>query len=134
MLHLSKVAVACASLDALHERMRDRAAGGEVTVVTRLMPKRADELIGGSLFWIIKHRLVARQEILGFAAQEADRRTIIRLDARLVTVRMKPRTVHQGWRYFAAEDAPPDLHQADGDMLSLLPPQLAMELAGLALI
>ena len=133
MLHLSKVAVACANLDALRERMRGRAAGGEVAVVTRFMPKRADELIGGSLYWIIKHRIVARQEILGFGEAE-DRRVAIRLDAALVTVQMRLRPVHQGWRYFADEDAPPDLWRADADALACLPPQLAMDLAGLALI
>ena len=31
-----------------------------------MRPKRADELIGGSLYWIVKHRLVACQQILRF--------------------------------------------------------------------
>ena len=42
--------------------MRD----GIVPIVTRFRPTRADELVGGSLYWIIKHRIAARQTILGF--------------------------------------------------------------------
>ena len=33
---------------------------------TRMRPKRMAELIGGSLHWIVKHRIVARQVILRF--------------------------------------------------------------------
>jgi hypothetical protein len=65
-LHLTKVAFGCRTLDALQKRVAARSHGGEVRVVTRMRPKRMDELIGGSLHWIVKHRLVARQEILRF--------------------------------------------------------------------
>ena len=101
--------------------------------MTRFRPKRADELIGGSIYWIVKHRIAVRQTILGFDESEADRRTIIRLDPELVPVRALPRRAHQGWRYLAPEDAPPDLGDA-GDGLAELPPQLAERLAVLALI
>jgi hypothetical protein len=132
-LNLSKVAVACASLDALRERQRPRIAGNVVPLVTRFMPKRADELVGGSLFWIIKHRMVARQTILGFATREEDKRTIIRLDAELVPVRAWPKRAHQGWRYLAAADAPLDL--AGGcDGVADLPLPLAATLSAMALI
>ena len=40
---------------------------------------------------------------------------------------------HQGWRYLAAADAPPDLGEG-GDDLDALPPDLAGKLAVLALI
>ena len=78
-LHLSKVAVGCASLETLKRRQSLRVCDGEVPLVTRFMPKRAEELVGGSLYWIIKHQLVARQTIIGFAPRESDRRTVIRL-------------------------------------------------------
>ena len=81
-------------------------------IVTRFRPKRADALIGGSIFWIIKHRIAVRQAILGFGASAADRRTIIRLDPELVPVRAQPPRAHQGWRYLAAQDSPPDLPDA----------------------
>lgn len=131
-LHLSKVAVGCASLSALAARIEARADGGEVRIVTRYRPKRAEELAGGSLYWIVKHRLVARQAILDFAARDEDRKTLIRLDAMLVPVHPLARRAHQGWRYLAEADAPADLGGADG--LAELPEAMAGELARLGLI
>jgi hypothetical protein len=132
-LNISKVAVGCASLDALQRRQQARASGGVVPLVTRFRPKRAEELIGGSVYWIVKHRITARQTILGFADREEDRRTIIRLDPELVPVRALPKRAHQGWRYLTEADAPRDLDGAD-DGVGMLPVELAARLAGLALI
>ena len=132
-LIISKVAVGCASLDALRSRQQLRLADGIVPVVTRFRPKRADELIGGSIYWIVKHRIAARQTILGFAEREEDRRTVIRLDPELVTVRAQPRRAHQGWRYLAAADAPRDL-AGDDSGLADLPAELTARLTVLALI
>ena len=132
-LNISKVAVGCASLEALASRQRARLSEGVVPLVTRFRPKRADELIGGSVYWIVKHRITARQTILGFADREEDRKTVIRLDPELVPVRALPKRAHQGWRYLAPADAPLDL-DGDDDGLAALPSQLAARLAGLALI
>jgi len=132
-LHISKVAVGCGSVEALRRRQESRRQDGVVPITTRFRPKRADELIGGSIYWIVKHRIAVRQTILGFADSESDRRTIIRLDPELVAVRALPRRAHQGWRYLAPADAPPDLGGV-GDGLAELPTQLAQELAVLALI
>ncbi len=131
-LNISKVAVGCASIDALRKRQQLRAADGIVPITTRFKPKRADELIGGSIFWIVKHRITARQTILGFAESE-DRRTIIRLDAELVPVRAWPKRAHQGWRYLSAEDAPQDFDGTE-DGLAVLPPALLSKLSALALV
>lgn len=132
MLHISKVAVGCASFEALQRRQQARLADGVVPIVTRFRPKRADELIGGSIYWIVKHRLIARQAIIGFADAE-DRRTLIRLDPRLVPIKAVPKRAHQGWRYLADADAPRDF-DGDDDDLGRLPPTLAMKLSALALI
>ena len=131
MLHLSKVAVGCASLETLKRRLESRARDGIVPIVTRFMPKRADELVGGSLYWIVRQRVAARQTILGFDIRASDRKTIVRLDPELVPVRATARRGHQGWRYLAEGDAPPDLEGGD---LEALPPDLAGKLAVLALI
>jgi hypothetical protein len=131
-LSISKVAVGCASLDALRTRQAARAAGGEVPLVTRFMPKRAEELVGGSIYWILKHRIQARQTILGFAARDEDRKTIIRLAPELVPVLPVSRRAHQGWRYLAAEDCPLDLG-GDGPS-AVLPAKLLGELTALLLI
>ena len=131
-LNISKVAVGCASLDALRKRQAARAADGIVPIVTRFRPKRADELVGGSIFWILKHRIAARQTILGFAESE-ERKTIIHLDPKLVPVKAWPKRAHQGWRYLPAEDAPGDFDGGD-DTLGQLPPALLSTLSALALI
>ena len=134
ILHISKVAVGCASVDALRRRQRARVSGGIVPVTTRFRPKRADELVGGSIYWIVKHRICARQAILGFGEAQDSRRTVIRLDPQLVAVRAYPKRAHQGWRYLAAADAPPDLDGGIGDGIEALPPALAEELSLLALV
>jgi hypothetical protein len=94
--------------------------------------KRADELIGGSIYWIVKHRITARNRIVGFAEGE-DRRTIIHLDSELVPVKALPKRAHQGWRYLAPSDAPGDFEGGD-DGIGALPPGLAVKLSALALI
>ena len=132
-LHISKVAVGCASVQALQARQDARRQSGVVPLVTRFRPTRADELIGGSIYWIIKHRIVARQTILGFADNEGDRRTIIRLDSELIAVRAVPKRAHQGWRYLSAAEAPPDL-AGEGGGVDALPADLARKLTAIALL
>jgi hypothetical protein len=130
---MSKVAVSCASVETLKRRMAKRVQDGVVPIVTRFMPKRADELVGGSIFWIVKQRLAARQTILGFEVRAADRKTVIRLDPELVPVRALAKRGHQGWRYLAPEDAPPDLAGGEDDVAAM-PPDLVGKLTVLALI
>ena len=131
-LNISKVAVGCVTFEALRNRQLGREREGFVPIVTRFRPTRADELIGGSIYWIIKHRLAARQTILGFA-EGKDRRTIIRLDPLLIPVKAVPKRAHQGWRYLSEEDAPKDFDGEDAD-LAELPPSMAIKLAALGLI
>jgi len=132
-LHITKVAFGAASLDQLAERLRQRAAAGPVVVTTRYLPKRHEEIAGqGSLYWIIRHQLVARSPILAFGAAEAGR-VAIHIDPVPVAVQAQPRRAHQGWRYLEAADAPPDLATAASGIADL-PPMLIGKLAELALI
>ena len=133
MLNLSKVAVGCGDLAALARRIAARMEAGEVAITTRYRPTRHAEVIGGSLFWIIRHQFVARQRIIGFGQADDGARTLIRLDSELVPVTPQPRRAHQGWRYLAGQDAPADL-ASDPTGLSALPPALLGELAALALV
>jgi hypothetical protein len=132
-LNISKVAVACASLDALRRRQQARMQNGIVPLRTRYKPKRADELIGGSVYWIIRHRIAARQVILGFEEDSAERKTIICVEPELVLVHPQPRRAHQGWRYLAGTDAPADWGAPDDGTIEL-PATLAEHLTELALI
>ncbi|WP_368039539.1 DUF1489 family protein [Sphingomonas sp. ID1715] len=128
---MTKVAMGCTSAEALRARVAARAEGGVMRIVTRYRPTRHAELIGGSLFWIIRHQLVGRQEILRFAEAE-DRRCVIELDERLVPILGAPRRAHQGWRYLEGGDAPADVSGGSG--LAELPPQMLQELSALALV
>lgn len=130
-LHLTKVAVGCASLEALQNRIARRVSSGVVRVPTRMRPKRMDELVGGSLHWIVKHRMIARQQILRFE-DRSDGRIDIVCSADLVVIPPRPKRAHQGWRYLEDEDAPSG--EDDGSGLSELPPRLYGKLAALALV
>ena len=129
---MTKVAVGCGDAEMLRHRIEARASGGEVAIHTRYRPTRHAEMIGGSLFWIVKHRLVARQAILGFGEDEQGH-CLIRLDARLVPVRQRPKRAHQGWRYQTPDDAPADF-DGESDDLAAMPPRLIGALSSLGLI
>jgi hypothetical protein len=130
-LHLTKVAFGCRDTDALGARIAARAAGGEIRVPTRMRPRRADELIGGNLYWIVKHRLVGCNAILRIEDREDGRIDIV-CSAEFVTVVPKHRRAHQGWRYLTQEDAPSS--DDDGTGLADLPPRLYGRLAAMGLL
>ena len=130
-LHLTKVAFACRDLEALQQRIVIRSADGELRVATRMRPKRASELVGGNLYWIVKHRLIGCQEILRFEDREDGRIDIV-CSAELVAVSPMPRRAHQGWRYLEDSNAPGT--DDDGSGLGSLPPRLYGKLASLALV
>ena len=129
-LHLTKVAVGCASLEALRNRIARRLTQvGELRVATRMRPKRTAELVGGSLHWIVKHRIIARQEILRFD-DRADGRIDIVCAGELVIIPPIPKRAHQGWRYLETDIS----EEADPSGVADLPPRLYGKLAALALV
>ena len=126
-LHLTKVAYGATSLDDLLDWWADR--GPVARLTTRYRPKRAAEVIGGSVFWILKHQLVARTEILDFEEAEGGKTSIV-VSTDIRRVRPIPRRAHQGWRYLEGRDAPIDLPDGEAD----LPAELAGELARVGLL
>ena len=96
-----------------------------------MRPKRADELIGGNLYWIVKHTIIAGLEIRRLE-DRSDGRIDIVCSAELKRVAPTPRRAHQGWRYLEDADAPRT--DDDGSGLGALPPQLYGRLAALALV
>ena len=138
-LHMTKVAVGCGTLAALTQRQASRvsAFAGMPAVVcwTRFSPKRADELVGGSIYWIVKHTLTARQTILGFeeAATDRGKRCQILMSPDVVPVLAAPLRAHQGWRYLEAAAAPPDLDHV-GAEIGAMPVKLMRDLRGLGLL
>lgn len=132
MLHLTKVAFGCSGVEDLAERLRLRGEQGPVFLTTRYLPKRHEEIAGrGSLFWILKHTLVARSPILSFGEAEGGR-VAIHIDPVLRLTHARPKRAHQGWRYLEATDAPTDL--SDGERAVALPAALAGKLGELGLI
>lgn len=129
-LHLTKIAFGSRSVETLTAWL-DRQSP-EALLTTRYLPKRHEEIAGGSLYWIHEHALVGRSPILGFEQLE-DGRWHIRLEPRLIRVQTTPRRAHQGWRYLDDRDAPPDLAGADGGG-EALPARLVGELAKLGLV
>ncbi len=132
-LHITKVAYGMSSLSELCEVVERRAAGSsEMFMTTRYLPKRHAEILGGgSLYWIIKHQIVARARILRFDPTPDGRHDIV-LEARPIAVRPFSRRAHQGWRYLEGTDAPGDIaDMASGD---ILPADLAGTLAELSLL
>lgn len=138
-LHMIKLCVGVDSVEELEAHVRTRLSAGpgaEQTHVTRVMPKRADEMIGaGSLFWVIKGQVQVRQPILRFDAirtEDGIERCRIVLKPDFVRTWPLPKRPFQGWRYLTPEDAPADL--GDGADLAELPPTLRRELAELGLL
>lgn len=80
--------------------------------VTRMYPKRADELMqGGSIFWVIARQIQCRQLIVDVQEVKTSegRKCCLVLDPELVRVHPVARGPFQGWRYFKPDDAPSDL-------------------------
>ncbi|MCI4660467.1 MAG: DUF1489 domain-containing protein [Neomegalonema sp.] len=81
--------------------------------VTRQWPRRAEELLeGGSLYWVFKGVIRARQrieDIREHLAEDGLRRCALVLGTDIIETEAAPRRPFQGWRYLAAADAPADL-------------------------
>lgn len=131
-LNMTRIAFGCADLAELEARITARAAVGEVRMTTRYRPRRAEEMIGGSLYWIIAHQIVARSEIIAFA-DSGDGRTDIVVGSRLIPVRPRPKRAHQGWRYLEGDAVPVDLDSNGADMADM-PAALRAELASMGLV
>ena len=129
-LHMTKIAFRASSL----RQLQDWFDGSEPhkRLRTRYLPKRHEEMKGGSLYWIHEHALVARAAILGFE-QRSDGHWDIVLENELHLVHPKAKRAHPGWRYLADEDAPEDLREGEiaGDVL---PGKLVRELSRLGLV
>jgi hypothetical protein len=105
--------------------------------ITRMWPRREQEVFnGGSMYWVIKGFIQARQQIIGFEEVIGDdgiRRCGIMLAPELIRTTVVRRRPFQGWRYLTPEDAPKDLPvgRATDDEL---PKDLEIALADLGLI
>lgn len=107
-----------------------------ITHVTRMTPRRRGELLaGGSLYWVIKRQVQARQKLLALepvTGSDGINRCALVLDPEIVATRPQPRRAFQGWRYLAGDDAPADLPRDTA--LDDMPATMREELLELGLI
>lgn len=140
VLHLIKLSVGpkdVAALRALQSRRIE--SDPPLRHLTRMMPKRAEELLnGGSIYWVVAGLLCVRQRLLDIQTMPGNDGTphaALILDPELVPVearRMKP---FQGWRYLQGEAVPPDITaMAAASGIEALPEALRRELQLLCLI
>lgn len=143
-LHLLKLCVGATSISDLAAWVGARRAHAlalgqnfEQKHTTRMMPKRADEIIaGGSLYWVIKGQIAARQLLLDirpFTGDDGISRCDLVLDPAIVPVAGRVCRPFQGWRYLADADAPRDL-AALAEGASALPEEMRRELRSLGLL
>ena len=144
-LHLIKLCVGCDSVrdleDWIKTKLREKRKRGEKKPerihVTRMVPKRADELLdGGSLYWVIRGEILCRERILGirpFVDKDGVGRCGIVLDPKVVLVEPRPYRAFQGWRYLPAKDAPRDLGKVSRGTAAM-PEKLRRELRELGLM
>jgi len=140
-LNLIKLCVGVEALDDLQdwsvrrlEFMRRQDAKAHLFHTTRMVPKRAEALLdGGSLYWVIKGQVQARQQLVDiepFVDGEGIQRCHLILGDEVVPTVWQPRRAFQGWRYLDAKDAPADASANDAD----LPGHLRAELGDLGLL
>ena len=136
-LNLIKLAVGIRDIDHLREVQARRAADGIVPVYTRMVPKRAGEIVGtGSLYWVIRGSTCVRQRIVAIdTGVDGDGKGFctIHVEAEPVPTIPTAQRPFQGWRYLEPAAAPGDLADASGAG-DELPPHLAEELRALGLL
>ena len=139
-LHLIKLSVGTSSVEDLakwHGSARAQGSDGHPRHVTRMWPRRAEELLdGGSIYWVIQGLVQCRQRILRLdemTGGDGIRRCAIVLDAPLIRTTTARKRPFQGWRYLKPADAPADLAPSRQTEDSL-PPELSTALADLGVI
>jgi hypothetical protein len=141
-VHLIKLCVGVDSVQELEDwivekRRKTKGNVREHIHTTRMVPKRADELLdGGSLFWVIRGELICRQSLLDirpFVDRDGIGRCRLVLDPKVVLVEPRPHRAFQGWRYLVAKEAPRDLARA-APGVAKLPENLRRELRELGLL
>ena len=150
MIHLIKLAVGIQDYEHLVTRQQERlrqaqvkgavhGETGRLCHFTRNVPRRAEEVLdGGSIYWVIKGFVRARQRILEIdqvTDYEARKRCALVLDPELVPTQIRSMRAFQGWRYYEPAQAPADTDGRAGRLKSGdIPDSMAAELRDLGLL
>ena len=143
-LHLIKLCVGCESIKDLKGWVAERMATAKKKGlplhhihVTRMTPKRGDEIVaGGSLYWVIRGEIAAREKIIAiepFRDKDGIGRCRLVMQPKVIAVSPRPMRAFQGWRYFTPDAAPPDLGKAAASVAAM-PEPLRRELRDLGLL
>jgi hypothetical protein len=143
-LHLVKLSVGAESVKDLKgwiaERVRQAKQKGlpaRHIHITRMTPKREEELLdGGSIYWVIKGEIAAREKLLAiepFRDKDGIGRCRLVMQPKLIPVSPRPMRPFQGWRYLDDKSAPPDLGKA-AESIAKMPEPLRKELRELGLL
>ena len=143
-LHILKLCVGCDSIADLESWIEENQLAHkrlkrpyEQTHTTRMVPKRLAEITaGGSLYWVIKGQVAARQrllEIRPFTDRDGIGRCHLVMDQQVIAVRPRPCRAFQGWRYLTDKDAPKDMARGGKD-LRAMPEDMRRDLAAMGLL
>ncbi|MPQ94809.1 DUF1489 family protein [Thioclava sp. JE_KL1] len=136
VVNLIKLCVGAEKVEDLIAWQASRYGKGPAMHVTRMWPKRADEILnGGSLYWVFKGAVLARQRVLELSevmGADGIARCAIVLDREVVRTEALSRRPFQGWRYLSPDDAPRDLPKGR-DREEALPRELAVALSEIGL-
>ena len=127
-MHLIKLCVGVESVEQLAaleavrlEALRSAGQPAELLHRTRQTPRQRNAILaaGGSLYWVIKGAVLARQKIVDLREENGAEGAVgnsgdgkfcdIVLHPELIATRPQPRRAFQGWRYLKPEDAPADI-------------------------
>ncbi len=105
--------------------------------ITRMRPRREEELLdGGSLYWVFKGLILARQRILRLdevIGEDGIRRCALIFAPELMLTEAHRRRAFQGWRYLVKADAPKDIGLYHEDQEEI-PGALRAELSALGVL
>src|SRR3984893_19004824 len=144
-LHLIKLAVGCESVKELKgwvaERMQTAKKKGlprHHIHITRMTPKRVEELLaGGSLYWVIRGEIAAREKLIRierFRDKDGIARCRLVMQPKVIAVSPRPMRPFQGWRYLSEDAAPPDLGTSTAKSVAAMPEPMRHELRDLGLL
>ena len=144
-VHILRRAFRVDNLDDLKRSQKEsmdaeRAAGRKRRLYRRMRttPTRTDEILGGgSIYWVIKGYIRARQRILGIETrmdEEGRKRCFLHLDPKLVPTVLQPCKPRRGWRYLPPGDAPEDREMGEELSTDELPSEMEAELRELGLL
>jgi len=144
-LHLIKLCVGCDSIKDLKGWIAERVQAARKKGlpprhihITRMTPKRTEELLaGGSLYWVIRGEIAAREKLIAiepFRDRDGIGRCRLVMQPKVIAVSPRPMRAFQGWRYFTEDAVPPDLGKAAAASVAAMPEPMRRELRDLGLL